>query len=102
MENVAHIGKPGWSLRKKKKKGFITPTATNVQGRSLLHGQDMGKTQYHRSSIEQCLAVGGWQVVAVGGGWRLAVDGPWGLSLTKKRGGVLKDSPAVSAGAQRG
>ena len=39
------------------------------RGRSLLHGQDMGRAQDHRSGIEQC------------GGWRLAVGGPWGLSF---------------------
>ena len=44
---------------------------------SLLHGQDMGRTQNHRNGVEQRrLAVGGW---------RLAVGGPWGLSLTKKK-----------------
>ena len=37
----------------------------------------MGKTQNHRNSIKQWLAVGGGWV----GGWlRLAVGGPWGLS----------------------
>ena len=36
---------------------------------SLLHGQDMGKTQNHRWSIEQRLAVGGWRLAA-GGGWQ--------------------------------
>ena len=51
------------------------------RGRSLLHGQDMGKTQDRRPSIEQWLAVGGGWRLAVGGGWRLAVGGPWGLSL---------------------
>ena len=35
------------------------------RGRSLLHGQHMGKTQHHRNRTEQWLAVGG--------GWRLVV-----------------------------
>ena len=36
--------------------------------RSLLHGQDMGKTQNHRNSFEQWLAVGGgWRLVVLGG-----------------------------------
>ena len=43
----------------------------------------MGKTQDHRNSIEQLLAVGGgwrtavgsWWWVVVGGWWRLAVGG---------------------------
>ena len=59
------------------------------RGRSLFHGQDMGKTQNHRSGIElvggwwRLVAVGGgwWRLVAVGGGWRFAVGGPWGLYL---------------------
>ena len=63
------------------------------RGRSLLHGPDTGNTQDHRSIIEQRLAVGGgWRLAAVGG-WRLAVGGPGGLSLTKKKIGVLKDTP---------
>ena len=71
-------------------------TADNSErsrGRSLLHGQDMGKTQDHRNSVERWVAaVGGWRLVAVGGGWRLAVGGPWGLSfravLNEKKGGL--------------
>ena len=86
------------------KKRFGTPTEPSW-GRSLLHGQDMCRTQEHQSSIEQFwrlvavggwrlavgdgwrLAVGGWWWVAVGGGWRLAVGGWWSLelSLTKKK-----------------
>ena len=46
----------------RKKEGQQQRTFT---GTSLLHGQDMGKTQNHRNSIEQ------WR--AVGGGWPLAV-----------------------------
>ena len=75
------------------------------RGRSLLHGQDMGKTQDHRNrkSVEQRLAVGGrrsaaggwrrlavgggWRLVAVGGWWRLAVWGWWSL------GAILKGCP---------
>ena len=51
----------------------------------------MGRTQEHRNSIEQWLAVGGW---------RLAVGGPWGL-----KGGItltrvdLRRSAAHSAAA---
>ena len=51
------------------------------RGRSLLHGQDMDKTQHHRGSIAAvavAVAVGGLAVgrlVAVSG-WRLAVGGP--------------------------
>ena len=76
------------------------------RGRSLRHGQDMGKTQNHRSSIEQWLAVGGgwrlvavggWWLVAVGDWWRLVVGGPRGLSLravlNQKIQRVPKDSP---------
>ena len=49
------------------------------RGRSLLHGQDTGKTQNHRNSIEQWLAVGGgWRLAAVGG-WRLVAVGGWRL-----------------------
>ena len=49
------------------------------QGRSLLHGQEMGKTQNRRNSIEQLLAVGGgWRLVAVGG-WQLVAVGGWQL-----------------------
>ena len=78
---------PGLSLQGKKRKGFVTQTETNVHGDALLHGRDMGKTQDHRNSVEQFLAVGG--------GWRLVVLG--GLSLRAvlgtKKTGVLKDSP---------
>ena len=49
------------------------------RGRSLLHGQGMGKTQDHKNSIEQWLAVGGWWRLAVGGGWRLAAGDGWRL-----------------------
>ena len=67
------------------------------RGRSLPHGQDMGRTQNHRNSTEQWLAdgggwrlvaVGGWRLVAVGG-WRLALGGWWSLGavLNKKNGG---------------
>ena len=65
------------------------------RGRFLLHGQDMGKTQDHRSSTEQWLAVGGgwrlvvsdWRRLAVGGlrlavgGERLVVGGGWRLAV---------------------
>ena len=42
------------------------------QGCSLLHGQDMGKTQTTETVLNN-----GWRLAA-GGGWRLAVGG-WGL-----------------------
>ena len=41
-----------------------------LQGRSLLHGKDMGETQYHRKGIEQWLAVGGGRRLVAVGGWR--------------------------------
>ena len=65
------------------------------QGRSLLPGQDMGKTQNHRNIIEQWLAVGGWWFVAVGGGWRLAISGWWQLAVGGwwSLGAVLKCCP---------
>ena len=69
---------PRWWTCPGQGKGFVTPTENErSQGRSLLHGQDMGKTPNHRKSIEQWLVVdGGWRL-AVGGGWRLAVGGGW-------------------------
>ena len=79
-------------------------------GRSLLHGQHMGKTQDHRSGIGswrrlalggwwQLAAVGAWRLVTAGGGWQLAVGGPWGLSLRPltKKGGLLEDTPGMGA-----
>ena len=44
------------------------------RGGSLLHVQDMGKTQDHKSIIEQQ-----WRLAAVAGWWRLAVGGWWRL-----------------------
>ena len=51
---------PGMPLRekKKKRKELITPS----QGRSLLHGQDMGKTQTTETALNN-----GWRLAAVGG-----------------------------------
>ena len=91
--NSAVIGSPsGLSWKKTQRKGVVTPTVTNVQGDAL---RFMDKTQDHRNSIEQLLAVGGGWRLAVGGGWwRLAVGGwrlvvlgdcPEGLSLTKTK-----------------
>ena len=83
---------PVRAVLKGKKGGFRNTNRNNrnerSRGCSLLHGEDMGNTQNHRKSVEQWLAVGG--------GWRLAVGDPdpSGLSLTKKKLGVLKDSPA--------
>ena len=70
------------------------------QGCPLLHGQDMGKTQDHRNSMEQWLAVaGGWRLAV--GGWRLAVvGGSQGqslravLNIRNNITGLLKDHPA--------
>ena len=54
----------GLSLRVTKKKSRARNTNRNEpsRGRSLLRGQDMGKTQDHRNTIEQRLAVGGWRL----------------------------------------
>ena len=79
----------GLSLREKGGGGRNTNRKEGSQGRSLLHGQDIGKTQNHRNSVEQWLAVGG--------GWQLAVGGWWSLGamLNKKNFGFSKDSPAA-------
>ena len=50
------------------------------RGRSLLRGQDMGKTQETVLNNGGRLAVGGWRL-AVGGWWRLAVGGWWRLAV---------------------
>ena len=78
---------PGLSLRGKK--GFVTPTETDVHGGALCF---MVKTWVRHNATETVLnngwrlAVGGgWRVVAVGDWWRLVVGG-WALSLTKKNG----------------
>ena len=65
-------------LEGKKRGGGVRNTNRNepARGRSLRHGQDMGKTHDHRNGIEQRLAVGG--------GWRWAVGG-W-----RSRGAALK------------
>ena len=66
-------------LKRGKKKKRVRSAHRNERsrGRSVLHGQDMGKTQNHRNSIEQYLAVDGNWRLADGGGWRLAVGGGW-------------------------
>ena len=89
----------GLSLREEKKGGGGRKANRNERsrGRSLLHGQDMGKTQDHRNGIEQWLAVGsGWRLAAVGG-WQLAVGGWWSLRGVRKqkRIGGLEDSPEI-------
>ena len=70
--------------------GFVNANRTErSRGRPRLHGQGMGKTQDHRSRIEQR-----W---AVGGGWRLAVGG-WrslGAVLNRKTLGCLKAALGV-------
>ena len=85
------------------------------RGRSLLRGQDMGKTQTTETVLNngwrlaavggwRLVAVGSWRLVAVGGGWRrLVVLGgcPSGLCFTKKRIGVLKDSPGRGTGPSK-
>ena len=89
----------GRAVRKGKKRGVRN---TNRNGPSrrcfLLHGPDMDKTQHHRSTTEQYLAVGGgwrlavggWRLIvrggqglAVGGGWRWAGVGGWGLVVPR-------------------
>ena len=62
--------------KKKKKKGFVTPTETNLHGDALCF---MGKTWARHKTTEAPLsngswlvAVGGWRLLAVGGG-RLVV-----------------------------
>ena len=59
--------------------GGVEEGNESSQGRSLLRGQDMGKTENRRNGVEQWLAVGG--------GWRLAVGGWWSLGavLNEKR-----------------
>ena len=66
-------------LKGGKKSVCNTNTNERSWGRSLLHDQDMGKTQSHRNSIEQCSAVGGGWPLAISGWWRLAVGGSWRL-----------------------
>ena len=73
---------PGLSLREKHRVRNANRNERS-RGRSLLHGQDIGKTQDHRKSIEQLQMVGGWRLavggsrrlVAVGSGQPLAVGG---------------------------
>ena len=74
-QSVSNTSPPGVSSRAKKKSLRTANRNERSRGRSLLHGQDMGKTQDHRNRIEQWLAVGGWQ-------WE------------KKIIGCLKDTPA--------
>ena len=88
-----YTGYRGLSLRGKKlRKGFITPTETNVHGYALCF---MVKTRLRHKTTETALnnvwrlAVGGWwRLVAdsspqlvVGGGWWLAVGGGWRLAV---------------------
>ena len=64
--------RPGLSFRGKKGGARNANRNKRSLGCSLLHVQDMGKTQNHRNSIEQRLAVGGgWRLAAVGGWWSL-------------------------------
>ena len=58
----------------RKKRVRNANTNERSRGRSLPRGQDMGTTQDHRNGVEQCSG---------------------GLSLTKKKWGVPKDSPAA-------
>ena len=80
-------GRAGLSLREGNKGVRNANRNEPAWRRSLLHGQDMGKTQYHRSIIEQWLAVGGWwwlavcgRRLAVGGWWLVVVSG-WRLAV---------------------
>ena len=68
-------GVSGRGVLRSEKKRRLGNANRNVQGRCLLHGHDMGKTQDHRNSVEQWLAVGGGWLLVVGGGWRLVVVG---------------------------
>ena len=52
------------------RKGFVTPTETNVHGDALCF-------MVIGPSLIQRLAVGGWRLATVGGGWCLAVAGCW-------------------------
>ena len=62
---------------KTKKRGRTANRNEASRQRSLLHGQDLDKTQDHKTTVKQRLAVGGgWWLVAVGG-WRWAVGGGW-------------------------
>ena len=77
---------PGSSLRGKKKEERVRNDNRNdgSRGRSLLHGQDMGKTQNYGTVLNN-----GRRLVAVGGGWRLVVlrGCPYGLSSVQKNRG---------------
>ena len=77
--------------KKRKRKGFVTPTKTNVHGDALCFMVILFFKGWR-------LAVGGWWLVAVVGGWwlavggwrRLAAVGSWQLVV---RGAVLKGCP---------
>ena len=70
-QNMGGGGVQGGLYRGKTKRIRNANRNERSRERSLLHGQDMGKTQNHRQSTEQWLAVdGGWRWLAVGG-WRL-------------------------------
>ena len=71
-----HTHLPGLSLRGKKRVRNANRNEPSRE-RSLLHDQDMDKTQDHRTTVKQRSAVGGgWWLVAVGG-WRLAAGDSW-------------------------
>ena len=80
----------GWPHGKKRMGGFRNTIRNEPsRGRSLAHGLAMDKTQDHRSTIDQWLAVGGgWWLMAVtvGGWWRVAVVGGWRLAVGIPRG----------------
>ena len=61
------------SLRRKKRKGIVTPTEMNVHGDASCFA--VTTWARHKPSIEQWLAVGGGWRLVVCGWWRLAVAG---------------------------
>ena len=63
------------SGEEKKRKGFVTPTETNVHGDALCF---MAETWAGHRTTESVFN-NGWRLVAVGGWWRLAVGGGWRL-----------------------
>ena len=66
----------GTGLPLREKRGFVTPTETNLHGGALCFMVQTGK----RHKTTEALLNNGWQRLAVGGGWRLAAAvGGWRL-----------------------
>ena len=59
------------AVLKEEKKGFVTPTETDVHGDALCF---MVKTWARHKTTETALNKG-WRLAAVGGGWQLVVSG---------------------------